>query len=49
MDFSHCNIGCPFDFEQEHEIAREILNLPFYYDISDKEMKKVVNVVNSIR
>lgn len=49
MDFSHCNIGCPFEFEQEHEIACGILNLPFYYDLSEKEMNKVVDIVNSIR
>ena len=49
MDFSHCNIGCPLSFKQEHNIAHSILNLPFYYDMSEKEMNKVVEVVNSIR
>lgn len=49
MDFSHCNIGCPLGFEQEHKIAHSILNLPFYYDLSEKEMNKVVDIVNSIR
>lgn len=49
MDFSHCNIGCPLSFKHEHNVAHGILNLPFYYDMSEKEIKKVVDVVNSIR
>lgn len=49
MDFSHCSLGCPIDFAEEHAIADRILNLPFYYDLSIKEMRKVVNVVNSVR
>lgn len=49
MDFSHCSIGCPEEFTEEHAIAERILNLPFYYDMSEREMKKVVNIVNNIR
>ena len=49
LDFSHCNIGCPDSFKEEHKLADTVLNLPFYYGLSDKEMKKVVEVVNSIR
>lgn len=49
MDFSHCSIGCPEDFSEEHAIADRILNLPFYYDMSDKEIERIVNVVNNIR
>lgn len=49
MDFSHCHIGCPSDFEREHQIASKVLNLPFYYEMSYYEMKKVVKVVNSIK
>lgn len=49
MDFSHCCIGCPSDFVEEHKLADSVLNLPFYYELSDNEMKKVVEVVNSIR
>lgn len=49
MDFSHCNIGCPSSFVQEHRLAETVLNLPLYYDLSYKEMRKVVEVVNSIR
>ncbi len=49
MDFSHCNIGCPDSFIEEHKLADTVLNLPFYYGLSSKEMKKVVKVVNSIQ
>lgn len=49
MDFSHCTIGCPEEFTEEHAIAGKILNLPFYYDMSEREMKNVVNIVNNIR
>lgn len=49
MDFSHCYIGCPSSFTEEHRLAETVLNLPFYYELSDKEMKRVVQVVNSIR
>lgn len=48
MDFSHCSIGCPASFEKEHKMADTVLNLPFYYELSEAEMKKVVEVVNSI-
>lgn len=48
MDFSHCTIGCPEEFLVEHSVADRILNLPFYYDMSEREMKKVVKVVNGI-
>ena len=49
MDFSHCSIGCPAEFEREHYIAEKVLNLPFYYNMTDQELKKVVSVVNSIK
>lgn len=48
MDFSHCSLGCPDSYKPEHEIADRILNLPFYINLSEKEMKKVIDVVNSI-
>lgn len=48
MDFSHCSIGCPKEFVEEHKIADKILNLPFYFNMSEKEMRKVVDVVNSV-
>ena len=48
MDFSHCSLGCPDTFEKEHTMAKRILNLPYYYDLSRKEMERIVKVVNSI-
>ena len=48
MDFSHCSLGCPDSYKPEHEVADRILNLPFYVSLSDKEVKKVIGVVNSI-
>lgn len=49
MDFSHKSIGCPDDFKKEHSLADRIINLPLYYEMSELEMKRVVEVVNSIR
>lgn len=49
MDFSHCHIGAPLSFKEEHELSNTVLNLPFYYNISKREMKKVVEVINSIK
>ena len=48
MDFSHCSLGCPDSFMDEHTIADRILNLPYYYDLSEKEINKVIRTVNSI-
>ena len=48
MDFSHCSLGCPDTFEKEHTMAKRILNLPYYYDLSQKERERIVKVVNSI-
>ena len=49
MDFSHCTIGCPESYEFEHCLADRVLNIPFYFDMSEKEIKKIVDVVNKIR
>lgn len=49
LDFSHCSLGCPSICSKEHQIAKEILNVPFYSEISINEMEKVVSVINSIR
>ena len=48
MDFSHCSMGCPDTFEKEHTMAKRILNLPYYNDLSRKERERIVKVVNSI-
>ena len=49
LDFSHCNLGCPESFKEELNGAKRVMNLPFFYHITDNEMKKVVKVVNSVR
>lgn len=48
MDFSHCSLGCPDTFEKEHTMAKRILNLPYYFDLSQKEQERIIKVVNSI-
>lgn len=49
MDFSHKALACDDNFKVEHKMADEVLDIPFYYDLSEKELTKVINVVNSIR
>lgn len=49
LDFSHCSLGCPSTYSKEHQMAKEILNVPFYSEMNIKEMTKVVSVINSIR
>lgn len=48
MDFSHCTLGCPESFDNEHRMAKRILNLPFYFDLSEREIEKIVHTVNNI-
>lgn len=48
MDFSHCSLGCPDSFEVEHKMANKIFNLPFFYDLSEREKKKIIEVINNI-
>lgn len=49
MDFSHSSLGCPNSFIKEHQIASKVLNLPFDINLSKKELKQIVKVVNSIK
>lgn len=48
MGFSFNHVACPDNWKEEHVIAREVLNLPYYYDISDREMARVVTVINEL-
>lgn len=48
LDFSHSHLICPTSFAKEHEIAGSIVNLPFYYKITDHEVKKIIAVMNSL-
>ena len=49
MDFSHCSLGCPESYEEEHKMARQILNIPFNTSLTEKEVQKIISVVNSIK
>lgn len=49
MDFSHCSLGCPESYEEEHKMASQILNIPFNNNLTKKEVSKVIEVVNSIK
>ena len=49
MDFSHCSLGCPENYELEHKMASQILNIPFNTNLTKKEVSKVIEVVNSIK
>lgn len=49
MDFSHCSLGCPESYEEEHNMASRILNIPLNTNLTKKEVKKVIEVVNSIK
>ncbi len=49
MDFSHCSLGCSDSYEEEHKMARQILNIPFNTSLTEKEVQKIISVVNSIK
>ena len=49
MGFSFNHISSPDSYTEEHKMAEEILNIPFYFNLSQKEMEKVVNVINSYK
>ena len=48
MDFSHCSLGCPEDYKDEHMIALQILNIPFNTNLTKREVRRVIEVVNRI-
>ena len=48
MGFSFNYIAAPVNMRREHQICEEVLNLPYYYNMSRSEIKKVVEVVNQI-
>lgn len=49
LDFSHTVLTCPDCYIDERKMADEVLNIPLYYDLSDQDMERVVNIVNSIQ
>ena len=48
LGFSFNHIPSPATFCEEHNIANRILNLPFYKDMQERELARVVHVVNSL-
>lgn len=46
--FSFRNIAAPESFKQSHQMADKVLNLPFYFNIKNEELQKVVRVINNI-
>lgn len=48
MGFSFNSISSPSDWMEEHQISDEVLNLPYYYNLSHKEILHIVKTINSI-
>ena len=48
VGFSFNHVASPKTMTNEHKMSEEIMNLPYYYDISQKEMDTVVRVVNNL-
>ena len=48
MGFSFSHIGTPKDNKGAQKIASEILNIPYYYQLSDKEAQRVIDVINRL-
>lgn len=49
MGFSFNSIACPSEWTEEHMISDEILNLPYYYNLSEGEKKHIVQTINAIK
>lgn len=49
MGFSFNHIGAPNERIKAHKIASQILNIPYYYHLSDREAQKVIDVLNNLR
>jgi dTDP-4-amino-4,6-dideoxygalactose transaminase len=45
MGFSFTFIDSPKEYVISHDLARKILNLPFYFNLSDKEAKRIVAIL----
>lgn len=48
LDFSHSHLTCPATFKREYSIAKSVLNLPFYYKLSMREVRRIVKIINGI-
>lgn len=49
MDFSFSGLYCPDSFGTELQMASEILNVPLYYEIKDRDLRYIVDTLNSIK
>lgn len=49
MGFSFNSIASPNKWIEEHLISHEVLNIPYYYNLSDKEQDYIIKVINSIK
>ncbi len=49
MGFSFNSVVCPVEFDREHDMATDVLNLPYYYNLSDKEQSHIIETINSIK
>jgi dTDP-4-amino-4,6-dideoxygalactose transaminase len=48
MGFSFTFIDSPEEFVKSHDLARGILNLPFYFNLSDKDAQKAIDILKDV-
>lgn len=48
MGFSFNHVACPEECREEQQISNDVLNLPYYYNMSEKEQLYIVNTINSL-
>ena len=49
LEYSHKFIAAPNEFKYEHQMADEIVNLPFYYRLRDSELKNIIKTINAFK
>lgn len=48
MGISFNHVAYPEEWCAEHKISSEVLNLPFYYNLTAKEQNHIIKIINSI-
>lgn len=48
MGFSFNHLACSEECREEQQISDDVLNLPYYYNMSEKEQSYIVNTINSL-
>lgn len=48
LAFSFTFLATPLNFKQAHQIAAHILNIPFYIDLSEAEIAKVISTTREV-